>query len=215
VTEARPRRSALAWAIPAGLVVVAAIVAAVVVTQDPGQAPAPAPTTTTAPEPEAVEISSDAPSFTSLDQLVEASDLIVRGRVTDTERGRWFGDGSTSSRIQSRLVTLDVEEVIAGNVPSGELGSLLLEEEGWLEAGAPLVVDGAAPSAVGDEGIWFLVDPGDDTTDALIVVNAQGRYLLDGDHVTGAEGGDALVTDLTGGSLDGLAGRIRSAASRP
>ena len=77
-----------------------------------------------------------------------------------------------------------------------------------------MVVDGAAPSAVGDEGIWFLVDPGDDTTDALIVVNAQGRYLVDGDHLTGAEGGDALVAVLTGGSLDGLADRIRSAASR-
>ena len=213
MTGERSGRSPLAWAVPVGLVVVAVIVGAVVWARDPGEAPPQTPTTT-APEPAAVEISSDAPRFASLDQLVDASDLIVRGRVTDTARGRWFGDGSTSSRIQSRLVTLDVEEVLAGNVSSGELGTLLLEEEGWLEDGAPLVVDGALPSAVGDEGIWFLVDPGDDTTDALIVVNAQGRYLVDGDHLTGAEGGDALVAVLTGGSLDGLADRIRSAASR-
>jgi len=135
----------------------------------------------------------------------------VRARVTDTDRGRSFGDGSTSARIRSRLVTLDVEEVLAGNVPPGELGTLLLEEEGWLEDGSPLVVDGAAPSAVGDEGIWFLVDPGDDTTDALIVVNAQGRYLVDGDRLAGAKGNDPLVAELSALSEDELADRVASA----
>ncbi|WP_421120821.1 hypothetical protein ACE2AJ_05855 [Aquihabitans daechungensis] len=211
MTAAPSARSPLAWAVPIGLVVVAVVVAAAILAGDPGEAPAPAPTTTTAPQPAPIEISSDAPTFTSLEQLVDASDLIVRGRVADTQRGRWFGDGATSARIQSRLVTLDVEDVLAGEVPSGELDTLLLEEEGWLEDGAPLVVDGAAPSAVGDEGIWFLVDPGDDTTDALIVVNAQGRYLVDGDHLAGAAGDDDLVAELSERSEDQLAARVAAA----
>lgn len=37
-------------------------------------------------------------------------------------------------------------------------GALLVEEEGWLADGKPLVVDGAAPSTQGDVGIWFLVE---------------------------------------------------------
>ena len=212
MTAATAGRTRLAWAVPLGLVVVAIAVAAVVVARDPRESAAPARPTTTAPEPDPVEIASDAPRFATLDELVGASDLIVRGRVTDTERGRWFGDGSSSARIQSRLVTLAVDEVLAGEAPAGELGTLLLEEEGWLEDGAPLVVDGAAPSAVGDEGVFFLVDPGDDTTDALIIVNAQGRYLADGRGLRGADGDDPLVAELEALSEDELA--ARAGASR-
>jgi len=212
VTEAAGeprRRSPLAWALPAALVVVA-VVGAFALARDPAEPP-PAPTTTTAPVPEPVAVDSDAPAYASLDELVAASDLIVRGRVTDTERGRWFGDGSERARIQSRLVTLDVEDVLKGEAPDGATGTLLVEEEGWLEDGSPLVVDGAAPSTKGDEGIWFLVDPGDDTTDALIIVNAQGRYLVDGAHLEGASGADPLVAELSALSEDELAARIRAA----
>lgn len=202
------RRSPLAWAIPVVLVVVA-VIGTFVLARDPAEPP-PAPTATTAPAPDPVAVDSDAPSFASLDELLAASDVVVRGRVTDAERGRWFGDGSDGARIQSRLVTLDVEDVLKGDAPAD--GSLLLEEEGWLEDGSPLVVDGASPSAKGDEGIWFLVDPGDDTTDALITVNAQGRYLVDGSHLSGAAGDDRLIVELSALSEDELAARIRTAA---
>jgi hypothetical protein len=210
VSPSADRRSPTRWLVPAALVVVAIVVAAVVASRGSDEAPPASPTTTAAPELDPVAVSSDAPRSTSLDELVAASDLVVRAKVTDAEPGRWFGDGSTSARIRSRLVTLDVEDVLAGDVPPGELGTLLLEEEGWTEDGAPLVVDGAAPSAVGDEGIWFLVDPGDETTDSLIVVNAQGRYLVDGDHLAGASGDDPLVADLAKGSLADLEARIRA-----
>jgi hypothetical protein len=203
------RRSALAWAVPVVLVVVA-VIGTVALARDPAEPP-PAPTTTTAPAPDPVAVDSDAPSYASLDELLAASDVVVRARVTDTERGRWFGDGSQSARIQSRLVTLQVEDVLKGDAPAGAAGSLLVEEEGWLEDGSPLVVDGASPSAEGDDGIWFLVDPGDDTTDALITVNAQGRYLVDGTHLSGAAGDDPLVAELSALSEDELAARIRTA----
>lgn len=192
---------------PAALVVVAVVVAVLMVGGSDSESPPPA-TTTTVPGLDPVEVSSDAPRFTSLAELIAASDLIVRGRVTDTEPGRTFGDGTSSARITSRLVTLDVAEVLRGDVPDGDLGTLLLEEEGWTAEGAPLVVDGAAPSAEGDEGIWFLVDPGDATTDSLIVVNAQGRYLVDGARLSGAAGDDPLVAELSAGSSDELAAKI-------
>ena len=210
MTAASGRRSPLTWAVPVVLVLVAAVAVAIVVSRDDGEAQPAAPPTTTAPEPEPIEVSSDAPRFTTLDELVAASDLIVRARVADAQPGRWFGDGSTGPRIRSRLVTLDVSEVLAGDVASGDLGTLLVEEEGWSDEGAPLIVDGARPSAEGDEGLWFLVDPGDDTTDALIVVNAQGRYLVAGDRLTGAAGDDPLVAELTAGSIDDLEERIAS-----
>jgi hypothetical protein len=153
--------------------------------------------------------------LTTLDDLIAASDAVVRGTVRATERGRWFGDGASGPRIRSRLVTLDVDEVLAGQgVTAGS--TVLVEEEGWTEDGNPLVVDGAEPSRAGDEGIWFLVDPGDDTTDALIVVNAEGRYLVSPDgSVSGAASDDPLVADLSSGSIDDLAGRISRTPPRP
>lgn len=165
-------------------------------------------------EPAPVEVASDAPSHRSLAELVAASDLVVRGTVQGVERGRWFGDGASGPRIRSRLVSITVEETLIGDPPEG--GAVLVEEEGWTEDGHPLIVDGAAPSAAGDEGIWFLVDPGDATTGALIVVNAQGRYLIGPDGtVRGAVGDDPLVADLSSRSLDDLAERITGRAGTP
>jgi hypothetical protein len=174
---------------------------------------------------DAVEVASDAPRFASLDELVAASDLVVRGEVTATERGRWFGDGEGTTRIQSRLVTLRIDEVLAGEAPAettpaGETSAgadragldLLVEEEGWLEDGAPLVIDGAAPSAVGDAGVWFLVSTGDPETGAWIVVSAQGRYLVDGDVLRGADGDDPLIAEVEGRSLDELVAELAAAS---
>ena len=175
--SARPR-----WALALPVLAVAVALGAALVAGNGdgvGQPDASAPVPTVPVD--AVQVTSDSPRYGTLDELIAAADLVVRGEVIATERGRWFGDGATGPRIQSRLVTLAVHEVLAGSPPDGVgadgTGSLLLEEEGWLEDGSPIVVDGAAPSAVGDAGVWFLVDPGDDTADAWIVVSAQGRRL--------------------------------------
>ena len=108
------RRSPLTWAVPLVLVVVA-IVGAVALRRDP-EAPPPAPATTTAPAPDPVAVASDAPTFTTLDELIAASDLVVRGRVTDTERGRWFGDGSDGAlTIASSTSPLKVKHMPIGS----------------------------------------------------------------------------------------------------
>jgi hypothetical protein len=152
-----------------------------------------------------VAVSSDAPRLGSLEQLVAAADLVVRAEVAATERGRVFGEPGGAA-IESRLVTLDVTEVLAGIEPRDD--TVLVEEEGWLEDGTPVIVDGAAPSRGGDDGIWFLVDVGDPDTPVYVVVSAQGRYLADGDRLVGATGDDPLIEALAHLSVDELAGRI-------
>lgn len=164
---------------------------------------------TTTP-PDAVAVTSDAIRVGTLDELLDTADLVVRGEVVATERGRWFGDGTGGPRIQSRLVTLRVGEVLAGVAPAAP--SLLVEEEGWTEDGAPLVVDGLAPSREGDVGTWFLLDGGDPELGAYVVVSAQGRYLEDGDGtLRGADLDDDLVADLAGRTPDELAEAVRAA----
>jgi hypothetical protein len=185
-------------------VVLAGVVVAVVVLRGGGGGVP----TGGADDAEPVAVSSDAPGFRDLAGLDAASDLVVAGRVTATAAGRWFGEGDDGARIRSRLVTLAVDEVLR---PPGSTApsSLLVEEEGWLEDGSPLVVDGAAPSRVGDEGIWFLRRTGDGSTDAWIVVNAQGRYLVAGDRLRGAEGDDPLVAQVEALDRAGLVDALR------
>ena len=56
--------------------------------------------------------------------------------------------------------------------------------------------------------MWFLLDVGDADLPIYVVVSAQGRYLVDGDGLTGAAGDDPLVEELTGLSLAELTERI-------
>lgn len=134
-----------------------------------------------------VRITSSAPRYGSLSHLVAASQLIVEAEVVSSAEGRWFGEPSVrggSGRILSRLVTLRVTRVLSGPSPAGD--EILVEEEGWAEDGAPLVVDGLAAAAEGDRGVWFLVAGGDPEVGAYLVVNFQGRYLIDGGRLVGA-----------------------------
>ena len=73
----------------------------------------------------------------------------------------------------------------------------MVEEEGWLEDGTPIVVDGAPASKVGDDAIWFLDAVGTEELPVYVAVSAQGRYLVvDGDLV-GADGDDPLIAELS------------------
>jgi len=186
---------------PLGAVTVAAV-AALALTRAPGPA-ADEHLAATAPAP--VEVSSDAPRFSSVAELAAASDLVVRAEVRATERGRAFGaPGGTS--IESRLVTIVIADVLRGTAAPGQ--ALLVEEEGWLDDGTPLVVDGAAPSAEGDDAIWFLADVGDADGPRTVVVNPQGRYVVDGGRLQGAKLDDALIASVEALGPEGLTGRV-------
>ena len=183
------------------LAVVVAVVAGVALTRGDDEGPPPGPVT-----PTPVAVTSDAPRLDTLEALAAAADLVVRGEVARTARGRLFGDSATGTAIESRLVTLSVTAVLRGDAAPGD--DLLLEEEGWTQDGAPLIVDGAAPSATGDDGIWFLTQVEGPTGAAYVVVSAQGRYLVEGAGLRGADGDDPLIAALAALSPAALAERI-------
>ena len=166
------------------------MVGALVLTRD-DERPTTAPTTTAEPQP--VAVTSDAPRVATLAELVASADVVLRGEVTSTERGRLFGEPGAGA-VESRLVTLRVAEVLAGAAPPET--SIVVEEEGWLEDGTPIVVDGAAPSQVGDDAIWFLDAVGTDDLPVYVAVSAQGRYLVADDDLVGATGDDPLIDEL-------------------
>lgn len=155
----------------------------------------------------AVHASSDAPRLRTLAELVEASDLIVRARVTGTERGRVFGNPGGSAAIQSRVVHLRVTSVLRGEDAVVDQ-ALLVEEEGWTADGAPLVVDGLAPTRTGDDAVWFLARVGAEEEARYLVVSAEGRYRVHGDRLEGASGDDPLVAELAALGASGLTAAV-------
>lgn len=213
--SAARRRST--WLVPLALGLLAVVVTAVVLAtggadDDPSGAGARRAADAATPGgPEPVAVASDAPTFGSIRDLVGAADVVVRGRVATIERGRWFGSGAADgTRIQSRLITVEIEEVLAGAAPGAD--AVLVEEEGWLDDGTPIVVDGAPPVAVGDDAIWFLVEGGDPELAAYVVINGQGRFVAGADDaLTGATGDDPLVAEVEAIGLDAFADAIRRA----
>ncbi len=192
--------------LPAVVALIALVVVVVVAVrpQGPDQTGSGDTSEATPPDPNAapVVITSSAPRYGTLPQLVSASGLIVEAEVVDSTEGRWFGDPETSGgsgRILSRLVTLQVSRVLAGPTPLEN--RVLVEEEGWTEDGAPVAVDGLGPAAVGDRGFWFLTPGGDPDVGAYLVVNFQGRYLIRGSKLEGASASGTNAADAYGFEL--------------
>jgi hypothetical protein len=149
-------------------------------------------------------------AFTTLDQMVDNSDLVVRGRVTATERGPLVGEADAS--VVSRVVTLQVDEVLGGRLAGSttvDQGTILIEEEGWLPDGRPLIVNQVAPTQVGDDGIWFLQVSPDPDLASFLVINSQGRYLVDGERLRGGDQRDPLVRQLQMLAPDELERQVR------
>jgi hypothetical protein len=171
------------WFVPLALPVLA-MVGAVVSTVRSGDDPAAVPPGTSsaptgsagAPGAPVVVPSVDEPRYAELAALVAAADTVVVGEVAGVERGRVLAAGPGGEGIVTRLVRLSVDEVLAGEDPGAEV---VVEEPGWLLDGTEVAVDGAAPSAPGDVGVWFLVRGGSEEFPHLAVINAQGRYLVD------------------------------------
>lgn len=157
----------------------------------------------TGPAPLAVEASS-LYQFDDLASMVAASDLVVRARVDTTTRGRLVGEGEAA--VVSRIDTLEIEEVLAGDVTGS---TLLVEEEGWLGDGTAIAVNGLAPSEAGMDAIWFLDRRPDAELPGYLVINHQGRFVVDGDRLEGADGKDPLVTRLEPLGPDGLTDAVR------
>jgi hypothetical protein len=169
------------WSVWVFIAIVAVAVGVVIATRDDDSEPA-------SVDVEATSIY----QFASLDEMVAASDAIIIGRVTATERGRLVGDPANGGVI-SRLVTITVDEVLAGIVGA----TVIVEEEGWLTDDTPITVNGVAASRVGDEGLWFLDINDDAELPSFLVINSQGRFLFaDDGTVRGGDQRDVLVQQL-------------------
>jgi hypothetical protein len=190
-----------------GLVVVAAAIFALAYDRSE-----PAPRERSAPD-RTFDLESDVRHrFADLSALVDASDLVVDGRVVAVEPGRVFGSGDAA--IRSHVLTVRVDDVLAGSQPDAGAGTVVLvEEEAELADGTPVRVDGMRAGRVGDDGIWFLIASGDPDFPGYAVVNSQGRYLEGSDaSLEGGDASDALVRDVEALDRAQLADRVRDAA---
>ena len=195
-----------------GALVLSAVVALVVLRRGPDAPEA-------RPEPVAVE-SSTRHRFADLDALLAASDLVVSARVASVGPGRVFGDVGETGRaegtaVRSQVLTLEVGRVLAGTGAPRDPGAptvVLVEEEAELTDGTPLRVDGARPSQLDDDGIWFLTASGDPDFPGYMLVNSQARYLATGTHLVGADRADRLVHSLEALGPDGLERALTGAA---
>jgi len=149
--------------------------------------------------PESVDVAARAPRYSTVEELVAASDLIVLGRIERVAEGRVFTDpADPEAGIRTQLAQLAVEEVLRG--PS--VRSVVLEEEASLLDGTPITVDGASPSTAGQRGIYFLIADRNGTANYALI-GPQGRYLIDGDTLVSTSN-DPLSTSLADRGLDGL-----------
>ena len=204
--ERPPHLRRASWISAAALTVVAVIVFAV--SYRPGDSAGPV----AARRP--VELTSSARHrFTTVEQLVAASDLVVEGHTVTTEAGRIFGDGGNrasgeTSAIRSRITTVQVDAVLSGTSADS---TVLVEEEAELADGTPVRVDGMRAGEVGDRGVWFLVASQDPDFPGYVVTNAQGRYLRGpGDSLRGGDRTDELVRDVERAGLTALRGAVET-----
>lgn len=104
--------------------------------------------------PEPIDLVATEAEFASIVELAAASDLIVRGEVVGESAGRTLTDpAQPDAGIVTGLAQLRVVEAV-GDVPD----DIVVEQEVALLDGTSVTVNGAAPLAVGDDGIAFLVD---------------------------------------------------------
>jgi hypothetical protein len=118
------------------------------------------------------------------------------------------GDGGAA--VVSRIDALEVDGVLAGQATGS---TILVEEEGWLADGTSIAVNGLAPSEAGMDAIWFLDRRPDPELPGYLVINHQGRYVVEGDRLHGADGADPLVARLEALGPDGLAEAVRDVSA--
>jgi hypothetical protein len=146
------------------VLLVAVIAAAIAMLQDGGKTPDP------------VALSADGLTFTTLEALFEASDLVVEGGVDSIESGRTISDpANPDAGLVTSLSSLDVEAVFKGDA----IDVIVVEQEVALLDGTPIVVNGLVPNEVGDSGFWFLIRGTSDEFPYVALLNEQARLLVD------------------------------------
>lgn len=126
--------------------------------------------------------------FEEIPTLVRTTDLIVEGTVREVRPGRSVGEGDHP--LQFREVRIEVSNVYYSR-DREQPTEVVIEEEGW-DVDRPIIsFNGLAASQVGDVGFYFLKRK--DPTPYYALINNQGRYLMRGDGLEGADRQDPLI----------------------
>jgi hypothetical protein len=155
-------------------------------------------------------------TFTSIEDMVVSSDLVIEGRVVDSKPGELRGEGADGlGGIQFAETTVKIDRVLAGEV-AGD--SVTVESMGWTSVGRPIqFVDGSSHHIhiAGERGIFHLVKtrrPDDRILYRL--TSSQGKFLVASDGALRATRiGDALALEVAALPPAELARRISRAAT--
>lgn len=126
-----------------------------------------------------VAITAAGPHFESVEQMADASDVVVRGEVVAVQQGRAITDPDRpDAGILTQLVEVRVDETLRGE----GRGAVVVEQEVTLLDGTPIVVNGLEPVSIGLQAIWFLAEGDGDEFPYAALVNEQGLIPLEDDQ---------------------------------
>lgn len=143
-------------------------------------------------------------TFNSIDEMVSRSRMVFVGSVIEVADGR-FDPAPPEENFKGYrdlAVTIEVEEVLHGDVAAGEKVTIpwigyRVNDDG--SKGPQQIVNNQLPPAVGDRNLWFLGE-GDGGTFGLIAyegrleIDGSDRLILGPDLVSGAA---AEISGLT------------------
>jgi len=129
-------------------------------------------------------VRADGPRFETVEELIEASELIVEGTVVAVDDGRSISDPSDpDAGIRTSLARLDIVDVFKGAARD----VVIVEQEAALLDGTPIVVNGLQPNEIGQSGFWFLVEGPNDEFPYVALVNEQARVLVSDEALVHSE----------------------------
>lgn len=158
------------------------------------------------PPPAPVDVTSSAPVFTDLADLLDAADVVVVATVESVANGRVVTDAAdTRSGIRTAVHDVVVERVVAGSgARTGSVGvRIRVEHEVALLDGTPITVDGVPAPVVGERSLYLLVAGTSPDFPHHVVVGPQGRFPINGAVVHGF-GSDAISRRLHGTDIDAV-----------
>jgi hypothetical protein len=112
--------------------------------------------------------------FTSLEELIATSDLVVVGEVTAIERGRVQPSDDPYSAIGFRDVTLTISETLKGTVPGT---TVVVEESAYFGDSGSFEYEDMPWSRIGDTGVFFLKHSAGQPAGHFVQINPDGRIL--------------------------------------
>ncbi len=160
---------------------------------------------------------------TSLTGLIEASDAVVRARITAIEQGRVFGPSSRP--LHYAAATVEVIALLAGVLPGEHASGLTLEIPLF---DGPEAIERLQVAAPGGERVLFLRNKGataaaagmsseQQTADAAFyrLTTFAAEIVEDDGGVLVPEDERGLLAPLASGSFDQAINRVRIAVGRP